>query len=146
MELEKDYREFIQSLNENDVEYLLVGGYAVIHYGYPRLTIDMDIWINSSQDNAMKVYHSLEGFGYPMETINVNDFSTPDLIFQIGRPPVRIDILTSVEGLSFDNAFKNRIKVKDKGTEINIIGLDDLKKNKKAVGRHKDLDDLENLQ
>jgi hypothetical protein len=145
MELDKDYKDFIQSLNENKVEYLLVGGYAVIHYGYPRLTIDMDIWINPTKENARKVYDSLEHFGYPMDKVNINDFLIPDLIFQIGRAPVRIDVLTSIEGVSFIEASKNKTILNDEGLEIPLIGLEDLKKNKKAVGRHKDLDDLEKL-
>jgi hypothetical protein len=145
MELDKDYRDFIQSLNESKVEYLIVGGYAVIHYGYPRLTIDIDIWINPTKENAQRVYSALEYFEYPMEKVNLEDFFTPDQVFQIGRAPVRIDLLTSIEGVDFESAFKNKITVKDNGMDIPIIGIDDLKKNKKAVGRHKDLDDLEKL-
>ncbi|MCB0722323.1 MAG: nucleotidyltransferase [Ignavibacteriae bacterium] len=145
MDLNQDYKEFIESLNENKVEYLLVGGYAVIYYGYPRLTLDMDIWVNPSEENAQKIIHALVSFEYPTQNINVQDFSTPDTVFQIGVAPVRIDILTSIEGVSFDEAFNNKVSSTSDGIEIYIIGLEDLKKNKKAVGRYKDLDDLEKL-
>jgi predicted nucleotidyltransferase len=141
--LHQDYREFIKLLNESGVEYLVIGAFALAFHGLPRFTGDIDFWVNSSIENSKKVYNCIKDFGFPMGKITETDFNSDDLIFQIGYPPVRIDILTAVSGLDFNNSFKNK-KIKRSGTlKINFLSIDDLIKNKKASGRKKDLVDLD---
>jgi len=133
-------------LNKNEVEYLIVGGYAVIAYGYPRLTIDIDVWVKVGDDNSGKVIKTIEDFGFKFDNLNAKDFNIPDNVIQLGRPPNRIDILTSIEGLDFDECYKNKFLYNKNNMKINFISLKDLLKNKKLVGRHKDLDDIRNLK
>ena len=146
MELIQDFKEFLELLNKNEVVYMVIGGYAVIVYGYPRLTIDIDIWVNPNIDNSRKVIKSIEEFGFSFDNLTEEDFKIPDNVIQLGRAPNRIDILTSTEGLSFEECYKNKFEYEKNNLKINFIGLDDLKKNKKLVGRYKDLDDLKNLK
>ena len=147
MNLHPDFSEFVQLLNKHDVEYLLVGGYAVVAHGYVRATGDMDVWIRPSRSNAAKLIEVLEEFGFGSLGLKVDDFLTRDAIVQLGRPPLRIDLVTSPEKLSFDDCYGKRVVVEvDKGLTVNVIDLHSLITNKKAVGRAKDLDDLENLQ
>ncbi|MDQ3020774.1 MAG: nucleotidyltransferase [Bacteroidota bacterium] len=144
--LHQDYREFIELLNENNADYLIVGAFAMAFHGHPRNTGDIDFWIRNNNLNAGKVFNVIKNFGFPINEISERDFTSSDLIFQIGYPPVRIDILTSVEALNFDESFKNKeVKTID-GLNVNFLNLEDLKINKKAVGRKKDIADLEQLQ
>src|SRR5690606_36488689 len=99
MNLIPDFKEFLELLNKNNVDYLLVGGYAVIYYGYPRLTVDIDFWVNPTEENAEKVLVVIKEFGFPTEEVSVKDFFNTDNVFQIGVAPYRIDILTSIEGV-----------------------------------------------
>jgi len=132
-------------LNENKVEYLVVGGYAVIIYGYPRLTIDIDIWINPVNVNAEKVIKTIKDFGFSFDNLTEEDFRKSDNVIQLGRPPYRVDILTSIEGMDFNKCYKRKyIYIKD-DLIINFISRKDLIENKKNVGRNKDLDDVSNL-
>ena len=146
MKFQEDFREFIRLLNESRVEYLIVDGYAVALYGYPRLTGDLDVWIKPSLENARKVIDVLRKFGLGTVDLNEKDFSTEYKIIQLGYPPVRIDIVTTVDGLTFGECFaaKNETMIDD--IKMNFIQLDHLKINKKIVGRHKDIDDLENMK
>ena len=146
MELDQDFKEFIALLNEHQVEYLIVGGYAVVAYGYHRFTGDLDVWINPSLDNAKKTLDVLKAFGFGKLKLTVEDLSSKDKIIQLGYEPIRIDILTSVEGLNFVDSYKRRTSRKADGIKIHLIGLDDLRKNKKLVGRDRDLEDYKHLK
>ena len=146
MILNKDFREFIELLNAHKVKYLIVGGYAVTVHGYPRYTNDLDIWLWADNDNAQKIIAVLKDFGFGTLKITEKDFLVSDRIIQLGYPPNRIDLLTGVSGLSFDECYPHKISFEIDGLEIDFIDIDNLKKNKKASGRHKDLNDLENLK
>ncbi|PWN05114.1 nucleotidyltransferase [Rhodohalobacter mucosus] len=143
--LSNEFKEFARLLNDQKVEYLLVGGYAVVLYGYVRYTGDIDFWINPTKKNAAKVVEVLNDFGFGSLDLGVEDFTKEDQIIQLGYPPNRIDIITSVTGLTFSDSYSNRNSFTIEGVAIQTISLEDLKKNKKASGRYKDLDDLENL-
>ena len=143
--LPPDFKEFLGWLNRHDVEYLLVGGYAVGYHGYPRATIDIDVWIASNPENARKVVAALEGFGFGSEILRPELFLQPDKVFRMGLPPMRIEILTSISGLDFGEAFEGRIEDSLDGVPVMIISLRDLKTNKRAAARAKDLADLEEL-
>lgn len=144
--IHQDFKDFLKLLNKNGVKYLLIGGYAVGYYGYPRATADMDIWVGvKAQDNVDKLINSLKEFGIHIEEKSASLFCKNGQMLRIGFPPVRLEILSEVSGVEFDNCYKNCITTTVDDMEIKLISLEDLKKNKKASGRHKDLDDLENL-
>ena len=145
MRLPQDFKEFLQLLNSENVEYLLVGGYAVGHYGYPRATGDIDVWIAISPGNAAAMVRVLRRFGFAADTVSSEVFLAENKVIRIGIPPVRIDIVTCVDGVDFAQCFGHRMLVMLDGVEVNLIRLDDLKANKHAMGRPKDLDDLEHL-
>ena len=145
MEIGQDFKEFIELLNKYNVEYLLVGGYAVAMYGYPRYTGDIDFWIKPSSDNAKKIIHALKDFGFEGLDISENDFNEVDRVVQLGYPPNRIDIITSVTGLNFEEAFLNKKIVEISEVQVNFISLFHLRINKEATGRDKDKTDLNNL-
>ncbi len=144
--LNQDFREFVQSLNANKVRYLIVGGYAVAAHGHPRYTKDLDIWIESSQENGERMILALEQFGFGSLGLTAEDFLIADQIVQLGYPPNRIDILTTLEGVDFTTCYASRISLQIENTRVDFIDLENLKKNKKSVGRLQDLADLENLQ
>lgn len=144
--LNQDFREFIQSLNDNQVLYLVVGAYAVALHGYPRYTKDLDVWIESSAENTAKMVKALEQFGFASLGLKAEDFLVPDQIIQLGYPPNRIDIITKLEGVDFESCYTSRVQVDIEGITVNFIDLDNLKRNKKAVGRLQDLADLEHLE
>jgi len=144
--LSQDFKEFIKLLNENKVEYLVVGGYAVGVHGHPRYTGDLDIWINPTPDNAKKIIRVLNDFGFSSFNIDSADLVKEGNVIQLGYPPIRIDLINQLDGVVFESCIKNKFMVIVDDLEINFIGLEDLKKNKKATGRHRDIDDLENLQ
>ncbi len=147
MMIHPDFKEFLALLNEYEVRYMIIGGYAVVAHGYVRATGDIDIWIDHSQENAEKVLNALHDFGFSHPNLSASDFQKEDLIFQLGYPPVRIDILTTPEGIDFDECYAKRmIYESSTGFFIDIIDLDSLKKSKRAAGRPKDLNDLENLK
>ena len=146
IQLPPDFKEFLRLLNSENVEYLLVGGYAVGCYGYPRATGDMDVWIAVSPTNAAAMVRVLRSFGFAADTVSVQSFLAQDKVIRMGIPPVRIDLITRVEGVDFANCFTHRTTEMLDGVEINLISLDDLKANKRAMGRPKDLDDLDHLQ
>ena len=146
MVLNQDFREFIESLNDNRVRYLVVGGYAVAYHGHPRYTKDIDIWVDQSSDNTDHLLSALKQFGFASLGLNAEDFLEPDQVIQLGNPPNRIDLLTSLTGVSFEECYAKRITLDIDGLDINFIDLEDLKVNKKATGRYQDLADLENLE
>ena len=146
MELDRDFKEFIALLNEHQVEYLIVGGYAVVAYGYHRFTGDLDVWINPSKENAKIILDVLKAFGFGKLRLTEKDFATKDKIIQLGDEPLRIDLITSVEGLDFIDCYKRRKSIKADGIKVQLLGLDDLRKNKRLVGRDRDREDYKHLK
>lgn len=144
--MNSDFKDLLQLLEKSKVKYLLIGGYAVMHYSEPRYTKDLDIWIEASEDNARKIFSVLKAFGAPIEALSESDFSKEGYFYQMGVPPVRIDILMSVSGLSFHSAWENKNRVFFADLEVNIISKEDLILAKKKAGRPQDLVDLESLQ
>jgi predicted nucleotidyltransferase len=145
MELFQDFQDFISLLNQFEVEYLVVGGYALAFHGKPRHTGDLDIWINISEINAAKMVNVLQDFGVGSLGLNQADFLKEGYVSQIGYPPLRIDILNSIDGVSFPEAYQNKNILKLNDCEIVYIGLNDLIANKKASARSQDLTDLKQL-
>ena len=144
--LSKDFKEFIELLNEHNVRYLVVGGYAVAFHGHPRYTKDIDIWIELSLQNAENILEALKEFGFGSLDLSLDDFLEGDQIIQLGYPPNRIYILTALTGLKFEDCYNARIEFDVVGLHIHFIDLENLKKNKLATGRLQDLADAENLQ
>src|SRR5258708_2875036 len=138
------YRELLQLLNEFDVEYLIVGGYAVMKYGEPRYTKDLDVWVYNSPQNSLRVVGALKKFGAPLDFdgITAETFSQKQVVYQIGIAPVRVDILTEITGVEFPDAWEKRVASTFFGVPVNFISLDDLVANKQALGRSSDLKDL----
>jgi hypothetical protein len=141
-----DFREFVVSLEKNEVAYLIVGGYAVGYHGYPRFTGDLDIWLKVSENNAKKIVTAISEFGMASLGLKESDFLIHDNIIQIGYPPLRIDLLSDIDGVTFDECDQRKERVNDEGFVYNIISYDDLIKNKKASNRSKDKGDIENLE
>jgi len=140
-----DFSEFILLLNDYNVEYIIVGGYAVSFHGYIRATGDIDIWVKPSFLNAEKIISVLQVFGFGSFGLSVHDFTKEDNVIQLGYEPVRIDIMTGVSGLNFDVCYSRKITTQIGGLYMNYISLSDLKINKAATGRRQDLLDLDNL-
>lgn len=144
--LTSDFKEFAALLNSNKAEYLVVGGYALAAYGHPRYTGDLDFWIGTAPANADKVLLALAQFGFAGMDISKQDLTTPDRVIQLGFPPGRIDLLTSIDGVDFVPCYQRRWLFKLDGVDLNFIALEDFKTNKKATGRHQDVADLELLE
>ncbi|MGD9126352.1 MAG: hypothetical protein PVH19_03150 [Planctomycetia bacterium] len=143
--LPPDFKEFLQLLNSAKIEYLLVGGYAVGYYGYPRATGDIDIWVSSTPSNAERLVKVLHQFGFQQESLSVELFLKEQSVVRMGVPPVRIDLLTSISGVTFSECYADREQGVLDGMEVSLISLEKLKQNKLASGRTKDLGDLEYL-
>lgn len=143
--LPPDFKEFIQLINSAGVEYLLVGGYAVGFHGAPRFTADMDIWVGSQVANAEKLGRALERFGFRDPEVTSGRFLKPDAVFRIGRPPLQIDVVTEISGCDFADCYARREVLTRDGIDISIIAVEDLRRNKQAAGRPKDLGDLDGL-
>ncbi len=141
----QDFREFVELLIIHRAEYLIVGGYAVGVHGHPRYTGDLDIWLNPTQENAERVLACVNEFGFASYGLTQNDFIKEGNIVQLGYPPLRIDLLTQIDGVTFRECFENKIQVEIEGLFVNFIGYEDLLKNKKESGRLRDLDDIDNL-
>jgi len=143
----EDFQDFVSALNNNEVEYILVGGYSVILHGYSRSTGDLDIWVNKEKENYSKLVHAFKEFKMPVFDMTEDNFlKNPELnVFTFGRPPSGIDIMTDVKGLHFNETFKTSQIVEVENLKVRLIGLNELLKAKRAAGRHKDLDDIENL-
>ena len=141
-----DFKEFLRLLNVERVEYLLIGGYAVGHYGFPRATADMDIWIAIHPDTAKRMVSTLLKFGFRPDQIDEETFLEQGRIIRMGVPPLRIEVLNDISGVKFAECYARRNMIEIGGTPVSLISLDDLKINKRASGRYKDLEDLENLK
>jgi hypothetical protein len=142
----EDFKDFIRFLNEYEVEYLLVGGYAVILRGYSRSTGDMDIWVNKTESNFNKIQVAIKAFGLPEAAIPKQQFFSMDYdVFTFGKPPFAIEILTGLKAVDFTVAFEKSSVENVDGVDVRVIHLNQLIEAKKAAGRHKDLNDIENL-
>ena len=143
--LNKDFKEFVQFLNANAVEYLVVGGYALMAHGHPRYTGDIDFWVDPTRANIANLLMALGQFGFASIDLKEEDFLVEQAVIQLGFPPARIDLMVSVSGVEFASAYKSRLEVDLDGTQINVINRNDFIRNKKATGRPKDLIDLKEL-
>jgi hypothetical protein len=146
MPINPDFKELLSEFNARDVRYLVVGGYAFAFHAKPRTTKDMDIWVEPSAKNARAVWNALAKFGAPMRDVTTQDFETVGTVYQIGQPPNRIDILTRIEAVSFDDAWSSRVAGKYDDVPVWYIGRELLVRNKKALGRLQDLADVETLE
>jgi hypothetical protein len=140
------FKDLLSALNGCRARYLVVGGYAVMLYTEPRFTKDLDIWVDAHPENAQRVFHALAEFGAPLAGIQADDFAKPDLIYQLGVPPTRIDILTSLSGLAFEEAWERRKEAEFGDIPALFLGIDDLLVNKRATGRAADRLDCERLE
>lgn len=145
MELYPDFREFFESLHSRDVRYLVVGGDALGFHGAPRYTGDIDVWVDPTPSNSRRVLDALRDFGFGSLGLDPDAFVSEDVIVQIGRPPLRIDVITSPSGVTFEPCFERRTTVDLSGLTLNVIGIDCFKANKAASGRPQDLADLSKL-
>ena len=148
MEESPHYRELLQALNDFEVEYLIVGGYAVMKYSEPRYTKDLDVWIGTTAHNSGKVFQALARFGAPLQNdgVTAQTFNSDNVVYQIGVAPVRIDILTTITGVKFTDAWQKRVQSTFFGVPVNLISLDDLITNKQAACRFADLEDLKHIR
>jgi predicted nucleotidyltransferase len=144
--LNEDYRDMLRDLVDEKVNFLVIGAYAMAAHGYLRATVDIDIWVMASPDNAESVLRAVKRFGAPLGNLNSADLQKDDTVFQIGVAPRRIDILTGVTGLRFEESFERSIEADFDGIPVRIPSLDDLIRNKKASARTRDLADVEALQ
>ncbi len=146
MELNKDFREFIELLNTNEVRYLVIGGYAVNFHGYPRYTGDIDFWLWMNKTNIGKLLKVLDEFGFGNLGLSEKDFMIPENIVQLGFEPYRIDLSVDVNGADFDSCFEKKTVEEIGDLEVNFLSIEDLIVIKKEVGRLKDLADVEELE
>ena len=141
-----NFSELLSLFDGLEVKYLVVGGYALMQYTEPRYTKDIDLWVDATPENAAKVFQALMRFGAPLSGISAADFSTPGVFYQMGRPPVRVDVLTSLSGLHFPDCWERRVAGRFGTRDVWVIAIDDLIVNKRAVGRLQDLADVERLE
>jgi hypothetical protein len=140
-----DFKELLSLLNDEGVSYLIVGGFALAHYGRPRYTKDLDVWIDAQSDNASRVFKALARFGAPLDRVTVDDLRDPESMLQIGVEPVRVDILSGISGVTFADAWERREPSNYGDVPVFVIGRDDYITNKRASGRPRDLRDIEAL-
>jgi hypothetical protein len=143
--MNSDFEDLLKVFNARSVEYLIVGGYAVMLYTEPRYTKDLDIWIAATPENATKVYSALAEFGAPLAGLTADDFAHEGFFYQLGQPPLRIDILMSIEGVTFEDAWPRRVESRVGSEPAWFIGKNELIRNKRAAGRHIDLHDADVL-
>ena len=143
--LSRDFREFLQFLNEHAVEYLLIGGHAVALHGYPRATSDLDVWVGVSEENARRLTKALQQFGFDLPEVTPALFLQPNRIIRMGVPPNRIEIQTGIDGVQFSDCYPRRVTMELNQVRVCVISSEDLKTNKRASGRNKDLADLDEL-
>ncbi len=146
MPVNPDFRDLFAALNAAGAEYLLVGGYALAIHAAPRFTRDLDVWVNATRENAGRVHDALQRFGAPLGELSVEDLATPDIVFQIGVPPNRIDVLTTIDGVAFTDAWPERIETPYGDERVMVISRRHLAANKRATGRPQDLLDAEALE
>lgn len=140
--LNPDFRDMLSCLNDEGVDFIIVGAYALAAHGLPRATGDIDVWVRNSPENARKIVRALAKFGAPVADLSEEDFTTPDLVVQIGVEPCRIDLLTGIDGVTFDEATNSKVKIDVSDLEIFVLSKSDLLKNKLATGRDKDRGDI----
>ncbi len=145
MELQQDFKELLELFNKHQVDFLIVGGYALAFHGAPRYTGDIDIFVKPSEKNAERILSALKDFGFGMLSLSIQDFVVPNKVIQLGFPPVRIDVITSISAVDWDIAFAGREKGEYGGILVYFIGRKEFIINKKALHRHKDLADIEAL-
>jgi hypothetical protein len=146
MDLHPDLIELLKTLSASKVKYLIVGAHAVAFHGHPRFTKDLGIWVEPTQENAHKVWSALRAFGAPLAEVKPEDFANPNIVYQMGVPPHRFDILVSIEGVRFQNAWPKRVRGRIADMDVYYLGREHLIRNKKAVGRPQDLIDVEHMQ
>jgi hypothetical protein len=144
--LNEDYREMLSAFSEEGVRYLLVGAFAMAAHDRPRTTGDMALWVEPTEENAARVVRALARFGAPVAGIAAGDFAADDVVFQIGVVPRRIDVLTSIDGVAFEEAWPERLVARVAGLDVPVIGRTHLIRNKRATGRPKDLVDAQALE
>ena len=144
--LAADFRDLLRAFVDHDVRFLVVGAYALAIHGRPRATGDLDVWIDATPANAERAYVALRAFGAPLRDLTVADLSTPGVVFQVGLPPLRIDILTAISGVRFADAWRCRLRAIFEGVSVSVIGAKDFVTNKRATGRLKDLADVAAIQ
>lgn len=145
MELYPDFREFFESFKSREVRYLVVGGYALGYHGSPRYTGDIDAWVEPTPENSRRVVAAFGDFGFGSLGLDAEAFASPNVVVQIGRPPLRIDVMTSPSGVEFGPCYEGRVVVDVDGLALDVIGLECFKQNKAASGRPQDLADLSRL-
>jgi hypothetical protein len=145
MPTNRDWLDLFAALNDAGAEYLVVGAHALAAHGHVRATKDLDVWIRCTRENAERVYTALQSFGAPLHDLSSSDLASPDIVFQMGIPPLRIDILTSVSGVSFEEAWPARVRSYYGQQPIQVLSREHLIKNKLAAGRLQDLADVEQL-
>jgi len=141
-----DFKDLLSALNAHEVEYLVVGAHALAAHGHIRATKDLEVWVRPSADNAERVLRALAEFGAPLQDLRADDLSEPGVIFQIGVPPVRIDVITEIDGVDFESAWAERLESTLGDLPVHVISRRDLIRNKKASGRLQDLADVERLE
>jgi hypothetical protein len=146
MQQNSDLIELLAALNDAGAKYLVIGAYALAFHGYPRATKDAGIFIGTNSDNARKVWDALVAFGAPLSDLTVEDLSTPNTFFVMGRPPMQIDVITTIDGVTFDEAWKTRIPKTFSSTPVNVIGRAELIANKRQSGRPQDIADVAILE
>jgi predicted nucleotidyltransferase len=148
MENSPHFSELLQALSAHKVEFLIVGGYAVMKYSEPRFTKDLDVWVRNTPENAERVYAALAEFGAPLtaDGLTANDFTSDNITYQIGRPPLRVDIMTHIDGVAFADAWERKTNATMAAVGVHFIGLDDLIRNKEACGRSSDVEHLNLLR
>ena len=145
MEVQQDFKELLALFNDHRVSYMIVGGYALAFHGAPRFTGDLDIFVKPDRENAQRIVAALDAFGFASLGLTVDDFERPDQVIQLGVAPVRIDLITSITGVSWDDAYTGRVSSNFGGVPVHYIGREQFVSNKHAMGRIKDLADLEAL-
>lgn len=145
METNSDFDDLFAALNDAGVEYLVVGAHALAAHGHVRATKDLDVWVRASTENAAKVMKALEAFGAPTARVTARDFASPGIVYQIGVAPIRVDILTAIDGVTFEEAWPRRVASRYGERPIAVLSREDLVRNKTAAGRAQDLADLEAL-
>lgn len=146
MQLHSDWIALLRELNAAGAKYLVIGAAAVSYHGHPRGTMDFDVWVDPTPENARRVYRALASFGAPMEQVTLADFEHDDTVWMIGVIPLRIDVLTGIEGVAFEEAWERRASAHVLDMEVPVISKEDLIRNKRAAGREKDLLDLKALE
>jgi aminoglycoside-2''-adenylyltransferase len=145
IQLPHEFSDLLRLLNRHEVRYLIIGGFAVAWHGYPRATGDIDIWVGQAPANAPRIVRALKEFGFDVPGLDEKVFQSPRKVVRMGFPPMRVELFTTIPGVAFDTCYRERVETELGGVSTNIISLRHLRKNKKATGRSRDLDDLRNL-